>query len=158
MRKAYPTLETPQVLGVIGEFISTHRDDPECRAYFAYLATGLDPVSYQLFFPALYPPGSPLALREASESLREYKKWGFLSRERPLIDRETRATAGTPPPETRRQILNRLLAARGKISIGDYLTALNHAISRQQAYLDLEAAPNLIPVGKGRGSRWEVSD
>jgi hypothetical protein len=105
----------------------------------------------------VYAPGSELALREASESLAEFKLWGFLSRECPVVDSTVRKTAGALPLASRQQILKRLLRQNPRVTTGEYLNALSHRVSRQQAIADLHAFPDLTLAGAGRGSRWMLN-
>jgi hypothetical protein len=36
------------------------------------------------------------------------------------------------------------------------MAAVDHAISRQQALLDLKRSPELVATGHGRGAKWRV--
>lgn len=157
LRERYAQLQTPQIFAVIGEFVAHAVADLECRYFFEYLSAGLEAVPAQLFFIDVFPPGSEAVLREAGESLAEFRKWGFLSRERPIVDSETRQTSGTWSASARKQILKRLLQKKNRISTGDYLHAVQHSISRQQAIVDLRHAAFLKPCGKGRGSYWTLT-
>lgn len=155
----YEQIKTPQVVAVVAEFVKAASELREVILLMDYLQADLNPVPFQLFFINLYPVGSIYAFREASESLAEYKKWGFLSRERPIVDSLKRKNIGTIPSRARAEILERLVRARGErgsIAIGNYLEALSHSISRQQAYYDLCRAKFLKCLGKGRGSRWQL--
>lgn len=153
----YHQLDTPQILAVIAEFVKGASQEREAIVLMEYLQADLAPVPFQLFFTGLYPPGSAFAVREASESLLEYKKWGFLARERPMLYGNDRQTLGTLPSRARLQILERLARQAGSVSMGTYLSAIHHSVSRQQAYHDLRHASFLVPLGKGRGSHWVLA-
>jgi hypothetical protein len=54
------------------------------------------------------------------------------------------------------RILEELTRRRGELSIAEYLDAVDHSISRQQARSDLLGHPRLELVGRGRGARWRL--
>jgi hypothetical protein len=54
--------------------------------------------------------------------------------------------------------VNRLpLERASEITLADYLEAVDHAISRQQALSDLKRHPGLVVQGHGRGARWTLA-
>lgn len=158
IRSYYPEMRTPQTIAVIAEFLLGNDIKSEEQGYILeYLQRGLSPVSLQLFFHHLYVPGGNLMQRAFEETLREYKKWGFIAREEPVIDELSRQTIGTRDASSRRNILRRLLEERGNIKLSDYIEALNGAISRQQALIDIKSMPRIERVGRNRGARWRVA-
>jgi hypothetical protein len=50
--------------------------------------------------------------------------------------------------------LKELSERRESFSIADYLSSVDHGISRQQALTDLNAYAAIEPTGQGRGARW----
>ena len=58
LRKALAIGETPQVIGIIGEFVKRELRNPEVTYLFEYLTRGMKPVPLQLFFIGTYPFGS----------------------------------------------------------------------------------------------------
>lgn len=155
LRRAMATMWTPQVFGVLAEFFHARTSDRECHYYYEYLLRGYARVPYQFFFHFLHGPGTASAQRTAEESLAEFRRWGFLATERPIIDQREKTTCGRYEPETRSRILHRLLHRTNVITTDQYLTALDHSISRQQAVLDLRRYPGLQQRGHGRGARWQ---
>jgi len=154
LRALTKKMETPQTMGVIATFVQTaNPQDTELILFWNYITEGLKPVESQYYFRDLYLPGSGLAQRAARESLYEFKKWGFLGRERLIIDPTTKKTIGTWDQVARLNILKRLLGNQKKLQISDYLEALKHSISRQQALLDLKASGARQTKG-GRSSYW----
>lgn len=149
LRECYKNMQTPQTVAVICEFLKGDIYENEAQYFFKYLAAGLKPAEPQFYFHNLYSPGGKLARLAVEESLHEYKKWGFFASERPKI--------GTFDNSSRKNILLRLLASRGTISIGDYLEKLGHSVSRQQALLDIKKLSNVHVEGKGRNARWKLS-
>lgn len=157
IRALYNDMQTPQTIAVLVEFIKRATSDKELLYWAEYLQRGLSPVSPQFFFHYLYTPGGALADRAIERNLREYKRWGFIASERPTIDQKTKKTVGSFDPTARRNILEKLLHERHSITLVDYISALDHAISRQQALLDLKAIPGVHCEGHGRGARWRLA-
>lgn len=154
IRAIYKDMQMPQTFAVLTEFIKAATSDKELLYWAEYLQRGLSPVSPQFFFHYLYTPGGALADRAVERNLQEYKRWGFIAFERPTIDQKTKKTVGSFDPTARRNILEKLLHERHSITLADYISALDHAISRQQALLDLKTIPGLQCEGHGRGARW----
>ena len=155
LRDCYPRMAAPQTLAVIAEFAKHADPGPESRYFMEYLQRGLKPVPAQLYFRDLYSPGSALSKRSIEESLAEYKKWGFLSRESPTIDVFRKRSAGTLDAASRRNILRKLFASKKELQLADYLKALPHPVTRQQALLDLKEIAKLRGSGRrGPGARW----
>lgn len=154
LREKMGVMEMPQTIGVVVSFIQTARpEDKELQAFWNYVTFDLKPVPPQFYFRDLYAPGSNLARRATLESLAEFKEWGFLARERIIVDSVTKKTAGTWDQPARLNILRRLFSQNKQIQISDYLEELHHSISRQQALLDLKAL-GAKQKEKGRIAYW----
>jgi len=157
LKSRFPFMKNPQVFGVIGEFMKSALPDQEIFDYVTYLTAGLKPLPTQFFFHGLYDIGGTLSQKTVEANLVEYKRWGFLGRERPTIDFQTKKTVGTLDKNGRLNILRTLLNKRNIITISDYLKAVDHSISRQQALTDLKKAKFTRKIGKGRGTRWKFA-
>ena len=157
LRNYYQKMQMPQIWAVIAEFIKVATDDKETIYWAEYLQCGLKPVPLQFFYHYIYLPGTHLSQRAIETGLVEYKKWGFLACERPTIDNHTKKTAGSLDRKSRLNLLMRLIAEKKEIQLSDYIRALNHAISRQQALLDLRSSKHLVHEGHGRGARWHLA-
>ena len=120
------------------------------------MTKGLKPVSPQLFFIGLFALGSSKHELMAQRSLKQYLKWGFLGRERPQVDLGSKKTIGSYGAATRKNIISGILHHQKVISLSDYLSALEHSISRQQALYDLKHFRGLKLVGHGRGAKWKL--
>lgn len=156
LRQEMHSMETPQTLCVVASFVQSAKpQDKECQIFWNYVTAGLQPVEPQFYFRDLYLPGSRLARRAALESLQEFKSWGFLGRERIIVDPATKRGVGHWDQDARLHVLRRLLGAKKKIQISDYLEEIKQTISRQQALLDLKAL-KAKPVGQGRSAGWEM--
>lgn len=156
LRNYYKSMKTPQTVAVICEFLAEAQSDDEAQYFASYVSMGLGPVATQFYFHNLYSPGGSLARRAAEEGLSEYKKWGFLACERPTVDIAERRTKGSFDATSRRNILKRVLNEKREITIGDYLSALSHSISRQQALLDIKTSGFAKSIGSGRGAKWRL--
>lgn len=157
LREGLLSLKTPQVLGVLREFIFNYTHDEELKYFFDYITRGLKPVSPQLFFIGLFSIGSKRHEFMARKSLKQYQKWGFLGMERPVVNVMTKEAIGSYDFKTRQKIILDLLRSKQNFSIGDYLEALNFSVSRQQALYDLKHFKNIILKGHGRGAMWHRS-
>lgn len=156
LRKLILNTDTPQVMGVITSFIRANTQNSEIIYIFDYLIRGLRPVSAQLFFKGIYPLGGNLMQHAAAFSLKEFSNWGFYCSDRPTIDIHHKTRVGHYTKDARMQILKTLLQQKRHIQISDYLEALSHSISRQQALADLKHLPTLTPSGKGRSTTWKL--
>lgn len=158
IRTFYPIMKTSQTVAVLAEFLLHSKTiESEFRFFLEYLQRGLTPVPSQLYFLHLYTPGGHLLQRAIDMPLAEYKRWGFLAREAPVIDRVLRHPLGQHDKASRKNILRRLFASHKRVLLADYLQALEHRISRQQALSDMRAFPNTRRIGRGRGSAWALT-
>ena len=156
LRESMHQMETPQTVGVVAAFIqSTQSSDSERILFWDYVTADLEGVPPQFYFRDLYPPGSRSAERAAKESLDEFSRWGFLGRERVIVNTQTRQGAGRWNSGARLNILRRLFQEHKSLRISDYLEELSHSISRQQALLDLKKV-GARPEGKGRSAKWKA--
>jgi hypothetical protein len=156
LRSLYESMRAPQVIAVMAEFLLRHSSRSEEKRHFLeYLQMGLNPVPLQFFFHHLYSPAGHLMQKAVEAPLLEYKRWGFLAREAPILDEAGRRVSGSRDAASRKNLLLRLLDERGRISLGDYIEALDHLVSRQQALLDIKSISGIRLVGGGRGARWE---
>lgn len=157
IRANYPSMDTPQTLAVLAQFILDNRAIPlEERYFFEYLKRGLPAVPLQFYFHHIYSPGGALAERAMNSSLAEYKKWGFLACEAPVLDEGRRKTIGKLDVASRKNALLKLLTAKKEIRIADYIAACGGHISRQQALIDLKSSKIAKISGRGRGARWQL--
>lgn len=156
LRSFYPRMKTPQVIAVIGEFMKETLADDEASYFIEYLTRGLRPAAVQLFFYDLYAPGGRLVERVMEEGLLEYKKWGFLSCERPVVNSSNKEAVGRMDNTSRLNVLKRLLKEKKVIQLKDYREAVKNSISRQQALIDLKESRLAKRMGKGRGARWRL--
>ncbi len=157
LRSAMRGMRWPQALLVVLEFVKAETSDAELRHMADYLGAGftrIDPV--ERFFLDAERPASRMAQRSLGRNLRAYARWGFVGHEKPIVDVTTKRTVGRYDAETRIRILSELAATTESFSLADYLAAVDHAVSRQQALVDLRGVPNLRPTGHGRGARWRV--
>lgn len=156
LRREISNIGTPQTLGVIGEFVKRELRDREATYFFDYLTRGFRPVPEQLFFLGTYPFASRYLHEAAKKSLKEYKKWGFLSSEKPVVDLKTKRQVGSFDSTTRLKVLHALLKKKSTITLGQYLNAIDHSVSRQQALSDLSSVPKLKSYGRGRAAYWAL--
>ncbi len=154
LRQLITKNDSPQTVGVIGEFIKQINQDPELKFFFDYLIQGFSQKNHELFFVGLHPVGSKKSEMAAMKSLKEYSKWGFLGIEKPIVDLTTKKTIGSYEASYRKRVLKNLLNRNKKVSLSFYLDAIHNSISRQQALYDLKHFFSLKLMGKGRGAYW----
>lgn len=155
LREQMRQMRWPQALCVVMEFVREADDDPELRHLIDYVNAGWPRVQpTERFFLGLARPGSRTSERRRGRSLKAYSRWGFMGLTRPTADMRTRRTLGRYDATTRRDILARLLDERGSVTLAEYLDAVEHSVSRQQARLDLGRFPSLHAEGRGPGARW----
>lgn len=155
IRSFYVSMRSPQSIAVMAEFLigsGTVKDEGEY--FFRYLQAGLKPAPLQFFFLNLYRTGGHLASRAADSPLAEYKKWGFLACEAPIIDEAGRAPIGTRDAVSRKNILTKLFKKGRRLKLSEYLAALGGGVSRQQALLDIKSIKGVRRTGSGRAAAW----
>lgn len=157
LRSCYKEMKWPETVAVICEFLKSAAKDDELIYFTDYLSSGLKPSTTQFYFHDLYSPGGRLAQIATEEGVYEFKKWGFLSAIRPVIDSKDRKTAGLFDPVSRKNILKRLLTEKNVIGLKDYLKAVHFTITRQQALLDLKNSGFATSTGKGRSAKWKLA-
>jgi hypothetical protein len=155
LRRQLARMRWPQSLLVVLEFARICSDDRELRFFADYLAAGwrrLDPP--ERFFLDDGNPASRGAVRRLGRNLVPYARWGLIGTERPVADMATRRPLGNYDPATRRRILGDIVERRGRVTISEYLDAMDGAVSRQQALADLRRHGRLAVSGRGRGAVW----
>jgi hypothetical protein len=157
LRDRMHDMRWPQALLVALEFARDASEDPEFRYFADYVAAGQQRVEpAERFFMDMERPASRIAERRLGRNLAAYARWGFIGSERPIADPVTKRALGRYDATTRRDILHGLIARRAELTLAEYLDAVDHAISRQQALADLQSCAELRPSGHGRGARWIV--
>jgi hypothetical protein len=155
LRRQMQPMRWPQALLVVLSFVRRETRDIELRYFCDYVARGWPRVEpSERFFLDADRPASRMAQRGLGRNLAAYARWGFVGSERPTVDPVSKRTAGSYDIQTRRQILQQLAAREEPFTLSDYLAAVDHAISRQQALHDLRSSRELAISGHGRGARW----
>jgi len=156
LRRELMQTRWPQSLLVALEFAKLGARDRELSAFADYVAAGfprVDPA--ERFFLDTELPGSRKAIRNLGRNLAPYARWGYIGQERPIVDPISKRSVGRYDASTRRRILEALAERRSEFTLADYLSAVDHGISRQQALHDLKAHSDFVSVGHGRGARWQ---
>lgn len=157
LRGEIKNMQEAAIIGVISSFAKQALNNQEAIYFFDYLVYGIKAASYQLFFINLYPPASRLMQKASEAPLEQFYQWGFLARERPIIHDTKRIVLGYWEFYARQNIIRNLVDKKQVITIADYLSEVDHTISRQQALIDLQKCPFVKSQGKGRGSYWCLS-
>jgi hypothetical protein len=156
LRERMRLMDSPQALLVALEFGKAASADGEFRHFADYVCAGWSRTEpTERFFLDAERPASRMAQRKLGRNLAAYARWGFVGTERPIVDAKTKRTVGRYDAHTRRHILSQLAETTGEFTLAEYLEAIDHAISRQQALADLRADPQLRTHGHGRGARWQ---
>ncbi len=158
LRAAMRRMRCPQALCVVIEFAREAAPDKELGLWARHVTSGwgrLDPVEH--FFVDDVRPGERSAPRRIGRSLVAYSRWGFLAVERPTLDPHRKIRLGRYDARSRRTILDGLGSSHPDgVTLADYLDAIDHSVSRQQAIADLRAAGKK-PDRRGPGATWRAA-
>jgi hypothetical protein len=157
LRRALARARWPATLAVALEFARRVARSAELDDVARFVLGRVAPAKGERFFLGTRAFGGALARRDVEESLAEYARWGYYSREEPLAKELGAAVHGTLARRERMNLLRRLAARQGTITIRDYLVALRGRASRRQASRDLASAPFLVQTGATRGARYRLA-
>jgi hypothetical protein len=156
LRRAVRRCRWPGAVGVALEFARLASRTEELDAVAAFVLQGVAPASGERFFLGTRAFAGPLARRDAEESLAEYRRWGYFSREVPLAKELGAASRGTLGPAERRNLLRRLAGRADGVTLADYLAALGGRASPRQASRDLAGAAFLARTGRTRAASYRL--
>ncbi len=157
LRRALARARWPAALGVAFEFARRAARSAELDDVAAFVMARTAPAPGERFFLGTRAFGGAMARRDVEESLAEYRRWGYFSREEPLAKELGVPARGTLGPRERQNLLRRLVERSGEVTLADYLSALRGRASRRQASRDLASAPFLVRSGATRGSRYRLA-
>ncbi len=156
LRRALGRARWPAALGVALEFARRAAPSPELDDVAAFVLGRVPPARGERFFLGTRRFAGELARRDVEESLAEYRRWGYFSREEPFAKEPGRLLHGTLARRERMNLLRRLAERAGSLTLADYLVALRGLASRRQASRDLATAPFLVHTGRTRGARYAL--
>lgn len=156
LRRALAGARWPAALGVAFEFARRVARSPELDDVATFVMARTARAGGERFFLGTRAFAGELARRDVEESLAEYRRWGYFSREEPFAKELGTTARGSLGPRERMNLLRRLVTRQGQVTLGDYLSALNGRASRRQASRDLAAAPFLVRTGATRGARYRL--
>ena len=87
-------------------------------------------------------------------SARPFSKWGYLCRDLPLSKLKTKSQAALYSPSSRKNILLSLFQSKKRITINDYIEALQYSVSKRQAERDLSTLKYIRKQGKTKGCSY----
>lgn len=155
LRQDMREMRYPQALCVVFEFADEVASQDEFVFFSKYIREGWPKVRpEERFFIDSSVPASRMAQRQAGRNLKPYAKWGFVGTERPVVNNVTKQSAGKYDQPTRYRIARNLSQTMHEFTLADYLDAVDHSVSRQQALHDLHNEKSVKLVGKGRGAKW----
>jgi hypothetical protein len=157
LRRALARARWPAAVAVALEFARRAARSPELDEVAAFVLAHVAPATGERFFLGTRSFGGTLARRDVEESLAEYGRWGYFSREEPFAKELGAAVHGTLARRERMNLLRRLASRQKTITIGDYLAALRGRGSRRQASRDLATAGFLEQLGATRGARYRIA-
>jgi hypothetical protein len=157
LRRALQRARWPAALAVALEFARRAARSSELDDVAGFVLARVAPARGERFFLGTRAFGGELARRDVEESLAEYARWGYFSREEPLAKELGGGLHGTLARRERLNLLRRLAERQESISVRDYLAALRGRASRRQASRDLATAPFLDQVGATRGARYRLA-
>ncbi len=142
---------------VIGEFILDSTAPEFNKDLFRFLMTGAMPVPTQLFYRNLYPIGSRSMEETIAKPLWPFKKWGFLASDPPLLKERIEKFPYLFDSSSRKRILETIAKNQNGFRLADYLKAIHHSVSRQQALKDIRSLSGIRKKGRGKGSTYQWS-
>ncbi len=155
LRKAIQQMKTPAVWGVIFEFVKKIGKDRDLQAFSSILLNGLIPAPFQMYYINLRNPNPTKLLHIIEKTPDEFLRWGFYCKEPPLLKELTLSSKPKSYSlQNRQKILKRLFKDLKQVSVSEYLKALDHSISRQQAHKDLTQFPHVKAISDRRGRRY----
>jgi hypothetical protein len=154
LRRAVRRSRWPAALGVALEFARVAAASGELDDLAVFVLAGVGPAGDERFFLGTRALGGEQSRRDVEESLAEYRRWGYFSREAPLSKELGAVSRGTLGPVERRNLLRRLVGRKGAVTLADYLAALDGRASRRQASRDLARAPFLVRAGRTRAATY----
>ncbi len=145
----------PSVVGVLLELVDRRISRAErvrYRGWKTATCAGIPKAPWQQFFIGLDRIAGPRMQDEARYAAKEYRRWGFLSREPVAAPKERVGVRRslTVAPDVRRALLADLLRSRGRITVQEYLDALPAALNRRQAQRDLASFSGASAIGRTR--------
>jgi len=156
LRRALAEARWPATLGVAFEFARLVARSSELDDVATFVLANVRPARGERFFLGTRAFAGALSRRDAEESLAEYLRWGFMSREEPIAKELGSSAHGTLARPQRMNMLRRLGERSPEFVLGDYLEALRGRASRRQATRDLATAPFLTRSGTTRGARYRL--
>lgn len=157
LRRAALRARWPATIAVALEFARRAARSRELDDYAALVTAEIAPARGERFFLGTRAFAGAQARRDAEESLAEYKRWGYLGREEPFAKELGIEARGTMERAERLNLLRRLAARRGAVTLAEYRSALRGRVSDRQASRDLREAGFLEKVGRTRGARWRLA-
>jgi hypothetical protein len=157
LRRALARARWPSALAVAFEFAQRAARSSELGEVAAFVLAHVAPAGGERFFLGTRAFAGELARRDVEESLSEYTRWGWYSREEPMAKELGGGLHGTLARQERMNLLRRLAGRPGGLALRDYLEALRGRASRRQATRDLTTADFLRRSGTTRGARYRLS-
>ncbi len=156
LRRVLARSRWPSALAVAFEFSRRAARSSELDEVAAFVLSRVAPAGGERFFLGTRAFAGELARRDVEESLAEYTRWGWFSREEPLAKELGGGVHGTLARQERMNLLRRLAGRPGGLALRDYLEALRGRASRRQATRDLSTASFLRQSGTTRGARYRL--
>ncbi len=156
LRRAAQESRWPATLAVALEFATRIAGRQELADYAAFVTRRFARGGDERFFLGTRAFGGALSRRDVEESLAEYRRWGYFSREEPIAKELGSPVRGTLRRPERMNLLRRLAGSKQAVTISDYLEELGGRGSRRQATRDLATAPFLKASGTTRGAKYRL--
>lgn len=157
-REALLAQPWPAAAGVLLEqaaLIGKTSDKRLFRTWKNCVMSGIEPAPHEQFFIGLRAFAGEEMRQDCLQTLKPYRRWGYFGREILLNKAQSRQGRSTwISASVRRKTLSALLAKHDRIRVQDYIDALEGAISRRQAQLDLHGFPGLEARGQTQGRSY----
>ncbi len=142
----------PAAIAVLLEFV-THKVVQNKSLWNCWKKTAVNQIQkaeFEQFFIGWTKIAGQTMLENAQTPMREYLKWGYLSRE--ILFNKAQNKTHTFTAAVRKNILIEMLKLHKKITVNDYLSKLNFAITKRTAERDLAQLKGIKKIGVTKGA------
>ncbi len=150
----------PSVFGVLMEqalMTISNADKTLFRHWKRCVMTSISPAPWELYFIGTRAFAGSEMRKDVEYSLNLYKRWGYFGRDY-FLNHSKKLTSNSThmDQKTRLKILKNLTLKKERITIHDYLIALNGGSTQRQAQRDLQKCQFLKKTGQTRARFYRL--
>ncbi len=150
----------PSVMGVLLEHVALlipKNERPIFKAWKRCVMKNISKEPGAQFFIGLHGFAGRIMAQQSKAPVAPYTRWGYLAADLMVNKSVLRIEETTTlSPFCRRELLNKLLHQKQKISVSDYMIFLEGKVSRRTAELDLANCPRLKKIKNTRARIYSL--